>query len=489
MKRGWILLSFFFALNIQLFASGKQEVVEPKTQNDEWILCITEFDASSLPPEIPNITPIVLRKMVERISAVNYRTRISPEYTYYEEFAWMNERSTAARALVARQEERSRQIYRGESERRYRQDIARLDLEIEKLMTALEEIESNVPLINKEPVFNLTSINLQLSFPAPPKALMEFRFCNDNRADAFLAGSIIEFHGRYFLSVKLYTVYTRSFVWEDNIIFSLGDIDEAVEEITRRLLIVLSGNRPATVVVKTEPDDALILINRSFAGRGETEVTEYPPGMITIIAAAPSHESLILQTELLPGEEVNVTMKLYQTLYTDVDIFGKHGGSVYLGAYYVGEAPLTLRLPAEQMEYVIFEAYNGERGRVVFNIQEESDVSQSMFIRTSIPVAGGRVDKVRRHYYWAWGATWITGITAWISYYSFLNAGNALRYNYQSLGTYNTDFHDEYLNMHSIYVNSLMVLGVVGAYSIFRLVRYIYVSNKSTMPTVKTGRN
>jgi hypothetical protein len=408
-----LLVLIFLVLTMPLFAKGETDESEIKTQNDEWFLCITNFNSGSLPADKVNISDVVSREFTERLQSINYHTRISPEYAYYEEYAWARARTNAAKTLSTKIDERSRQIYMGEPDWKYRQNILRIDAEIKKLKEDLEEIDKNAPLINKEPVFKLTSGSIKLEFPAAPEKGRERRFCIDQKADAFLSGNITDYHGRYFLKLRLYTIYTQSFVWEDSAIFSYNDIGDAVDEITRKLIIVLSGNHPAAVAVKTEPETALVLINRSFAGRGGTSLTEYPPGKITVTASAPDHESIVLETELVSGKLTQINLKLNPIEYVNTDILGNAQNNVYHGALYVGEAPLTLRLPVNNFEYIEMENTDEKKGSIVFKTQNSQEYEQSVSVKMSLPIKKGRVDKERRGYYWAWGSQWITGIAAW----------------------------------------------------------------------------
>ena len=211
--KAWSLLFVFFTLNARLFAAGNQDEPAINTQNNEWILCVTNFDVSSLSDDQKVLAGVITRKVVGRLGAIGYRARVSPEYAYYEEHAWVRARNTAAKALSAKQNERSLQVYRGDTAWRYRQNIERLDADIERLKLAFEEIDNNPPLINEEPEFKLTAGNTVGNFPSPPAEGGERKFCLDQRADGFLSGSIMDFHGRYYFSVKLYTVYTGSFTW------------------------------------------------------------------------------------------------------------------------------------------------------------------------------------------------------------------------------------------------------------------------------------
>ena len=482
----FLLFAFSAASGIRLFAGGQAEESEIAARNNEWVLCVTDFDASSMPVLKLSAANVIKRKMVDNINVISYRTRVSPEYAYYEGYAWARARSDAAKALSAKQDERSLMLFRGDPSWRYRVNLARVNEEIEKLTAALEEVENNPPVINKEPEFKLTAANLEYSFPPAPAAGNEIRFCAEQKADAFLTGSIMDYHGRFYVTIKLYTLYTRSFVWEDSIIFSAEDMEDALGEIARRLNMVLSGNRPSAIIVKAEPQDSLVLINRSFAGRGETPLLEYPPGKFIITASAGDHESLTVETELLPGELAEVEMILKPLEYSDIQISGSSpGGVVYHGAVYVGEAPLILRLPANTLEYVELETNDSKRGAVVFTSPDAPDSGLSLSIRTQTPLKPGRVGSARRTYYWAWGGTWITGIAAWIMYYTYVSADAAL----STRDDYEERFMNDNVRLYYVSMGTVIAVSVAVAYEIFHIGRYVYIANKGSTPIAKPGRH
>jgi len=487
-NRIYFTLFFSLSLAVRLFALGKVEESEIiTTHNDEWVLCVTDFDVSSVPDEKLSIAGVVTRKFVEKLNVISFRTRVSPEYAYYEGYAWSQARSNAAKALSAKTDERALLLYRGDPQWVYRQNLARVDAEIEKLRIALEDIDGQVPLINEEPVFRLTAGNLDSSFPAAPASGYENKFCHDQKADAFLSGSIMDFYGRYFISIKLFTVYAGSFIYEDNIIFSTEDLENALEEISRKLIILLSGNKPAAIAVNTEPEDALVLINRTFTNREET--LEYPPGKITITASAPDHESLTVETELFSGELAQVDLFLSPIEYGGIYIPDTlSGSSVYNGALYVGEAPLTLRLPLNLMEYIELETPDNQRGTIAFNTPDIAGTSHSLPFKTEFPPEKGRVDKVRRWYYWAWGGTWITGIAAWVVYHSYISMNTSIGYNYMQTGFYNQNFVDNNVTMYYFSMGTLITLGLAVVHEIFQIGRYVYTANKGSPTIARTGR-
>jgi len=485
-NRFWLLLFLLLPFNHALFAMGNAEE-EAEVQKDEWILCISQFDSSDLPENKSSVSNVIMRKLAERLGAINYRTRVSPEYAYYEKTAWARERSNAAKALADKQNERSLLLYKGEAGWRYRRNTEKMDAEIEKLQAALKKVEDKIPVIDREPLFALMADNLELRFPAAPKAAGEYKFCIDHKTDAVLTGSIIDFHERFIVTMKLYTIYTQSFAWEDSIIFSPDDIDDAMEEITRRLVVVLSGNKPSALAVRTEPGDALVLINKSFTGRGEVSALEYPPGTVTITASAPDHESLTFNTELFPGYLSLIGINLKPIEYGNVEITGDVIGKVYQGALYAGESPLSLRLPMDKMEYIELESPDKTKGTLVFQTPEYAGFNQSLFLSTSIPTAKGQVDKARQMYYWVWGSTWITGIAAWLTYQYFVSSSYAIAYSYNNTGAYDQSFYNSNRKMYRISSGALITVGVAFLFDIIFMSKYIYTANKSSMPVLERG--
>jgi len=479
----------FFSFTACVFALGKSQADDEKQILDnEWTLCVTEFDVKSLPQDKMPVASAITKKVVEKLKDVSYRARVSPEYAYYEGYEWYKARAAAAKNLSAKLEERSMLIYNGEAEWRYKQNLAKVNANIEKLTEAFEEIDKNAPLINKEPEFKLTAGNLSSVYPEPPKEGGEYKFCKDQKADAFLKGTIFDFHGRYNISVKLYAVFTKSVIYEDDIIFSHQDLDNALDEITSRLILTLSGSRPAALAVKIEPKDALVLINRSFAGRGDIASIERPPGKYEITASANDYESITVETELAGGQIAEININLLKKEFVNIEIPGTaSGGVIYQGALYVGATPLTVRLPVNTMEYIDLDGNDGLKGTVVFNTPDEIDSVYTLPIKTKTPPKKGQVEKARTLYYWSWGGVWVTGIAAWIAYQTYATSNTTLSYLPQS--NLNQDFINDNIRNYDISMGTVIVTGAVSAFWIYNIVRYLYLSNRGSTPVVKPGRN
>ena len=489
MKKKYLLFAFFsfFIFHCSLlFALGKKDADEAKYQNIEWFLCVTDFDRSLLPPAHRLAGDVLTRDVIDKLKAVSYRLRISPEYAYYEGYAWQQAIGTAAKAVSTKQNERSQLIYRGDPDWKYRSNLKKIDADLVKLQEALAQKEAERPLIEREPVFKLIQANLSGTYPAPPKAGGERRFCQSQKADAFLTGTIREFHARYYIHLKLFTLYTNSWVYEDDIIFSMDDSDGAVEEIAARLCAVLAGNKPSSVAVTVDPPEAQVLINQSYAGKGTIPERERPPGKVTIAAAAEGYTPVTVETELAPSEFTDVAITLSPLHYTDVRINapGYDGASVYHGALYVGEAPFVLSLPLSSLEYVTVEGQK-KMGKGVFTTPDLPADSFSISLKMKIPPPSGqkRVNKARSWYYWAWGATWITGITAWITY-GLYSSQNAALERSNSL-----DFYDSTERLRLISSGTIIAVGAVIGYEVFQMVRYMYTATSDVTPIVKGDRN
>jgi hypothetical protein len=465
-----------------LSAKGKKDTDEKKTQNDEWILCITAFDYSMLFARRV-AGDVITRELVNKLNSVSYRIRISPEYAYYENYAWQQAVSTAAKAIANKQNERAQQLFRGDPQWRYRRNLKKIDSDLVKLREELAAIEAEKPLINSEPAFGLSQSNINGTYPEPPKPGAERRFCQSQNSDGILFGHIREFHGRYYIQLRLFALYTNSFIYEDDIIFSLEDSGGAVEEVAARLTSALSGSKLAAVAITANPPESQILLNRNYAGRGTVPVRERPPGKITIAASAEGFSPETVETELAPGELVNVDITLNPQSYSEVhiDAPGNAGAHVYQGSLYVGDAPLTLRLPVGGLNYVTLENWNGETAKGVFTAPDMPDVSSILsFKMKKNPHSGeGRVNKARRQYYWAWGTTWITGIAAWITYGMYTGQADVAGQSTDPAFIKSTN------RLASISIGALIAVGAAVVNEFVWMGRYIYIATEKVPPILK----
>lgn len=495
----------FLPLGEGLFAFGKKEIPAADPLNAEWTLCITAFDVSALPATRQIMGDAVARNLAASLQKLDFRIRGDEEYAYYRDYAWAGNRSKAAKALETKRADRDLLIYKGDRSWKYKKDLKAADKAILLLEEDMASADATVPVVEKQPALKLTSGNVSGTFPNPPKEGDEYRFCADQqKADAFLAGSLFEYHERIYLSIKMYTLFTGSYSFEDFVLFSSVDFEIAVEEIYARLAAVVSGTVPSGILVHAAPLDAMILIDDSYAGSGETEVLTRSPGHAEIALRADNHIGISMPLELNAGEltELFFTLTPLGRSAFGVDVPGSPGSRVFLGGLYVGETPLAMDMPTADFAYISVETQEGEVGSAVY--KDNALVRGSaQFVRmdgaggnaifsTSVPVSPDdkRVNRSRRGFYGAYGAFWVILPAALIiggiagSYVSAYNYGSST--NAYSDYSAREDAYNRAITGRNVSVGSTVFWASSLGVTFFMIGRYLYISNKAeAMPIVK----
>ena len=507
----WILFFLVFLVTSGLFAFGRVEEPVQEPVNTDYIFCITAFDVSALPLSRQLMGDTVARSLLSSLERVDFRLRSEEESAYYRDYAWAKSRTEAAKALQVKRGERDLLIYKGERSWKYRKNLKAVDEAIEKLEENLAQIEALAPVVEGKPVFALSEANLNGIYPAPPAQGGEYRFCTEQKADAFLTGSLSEYHGRIYLDIKMYTVSTRSFIYEDSILFSSEDLTGAMDEISGRLAAAAAGIRPAAVLVHASPPDAIVLVDGSYAGRGEMEeMYMHSPGEAEIELRADNYQSVSFPLELRAGElaELYFDLTPLSLAAFGVTVPDSPGSRVYLGSLYVGETPHVLQLPGTQYAYISVETPEGEAGSVVYK-DNEVVKGRAQFIRNyNAPDEGGtaafstrvpinpeekRVDRARKGFYRAYGAFWV------ILPVALLTAGVALTYvdanNYVAATGYYSDYdtrkkiYDDAVTGSRVRLAATITWGAALGVTFFQIFRYLYVSGADSMPIVKAPKS
>jgi hypothetical protein len=457
------------------YPRGKTETPEEGPPlNAEWVFCITAFDVSALPTAQRIVGDVLVRSLATSLETVDHRIRVSQEFSYYEDVAWSASRSDAGKKLAAKRAERDLLLFRGNAEWKYRRELKTVDEAIVTLEEELKKAEALEPHITERPAFRFTEGNIAGNFPAPPAAGGEYRFCTAQRADAFLAGVVTEFRGRIYLSLRMYVLYTRGYEYQDSIIFSSEDINGAVEELTGRLVAAVSGTPPAVVSIKAQPDNAVILLKESFAGRGETGIIEHPPGPVEVEVFAEDHETVSLPLELYSGElaELYINLEPLSMAAFDVRVPEYPGASVYRGALYLGEAPLILNVPRDRYEYVQVETPGGETASIVFRGADEG-----VDLRPLRPYdpEEKRTNRARRRFYGAYGRLWIILPAAFVLYGMSASQSDAYELNPTA------EQYDNARRYRYVSIGTIIAAGVIAAESIFRIIWYVHTSGEDAV--------
>jgi hypothetical protein len=455
------------ALSLPLFGKGKAEETASEPLNPQWTVSITAFDVSALNPAQRVVGDLLIRSLVSSLDALQYRVRVSEEHAYYKDLAYIRALEDAGKRLAAKRTERDMLAYKGYPDWRYRNEVKTLDAAIKTLTEDYQKAEEAVINVAAEPAFALTDENLQGTFPPAPAAGAEYQYCVSKKADAFVAGELSEFHDRLYVKIRLYTLYARSFEYEDTYIFSTDDLIMAEEEMAGRLIAAISGASPAAVSVKAEPSDAVILVRESFAGQGSTGVREHAPGPLDVAVFAEGHEPMGASVDLAMGELLDLEFTLRPTPETAFDIeFPSHDGSlVYQGSLYKGRSPLTITAPLNQFEYIHAETPGGDSSSVVFRAGQTGKV-----ITLPEVIPRGRDSKplatARRKLYGGWTAFWIVLPAA------FMVSGFAATYTnaYAYAGDPGVGAAADAWNRVS--TGFWIGFGGAAAYSLYRMIRY-----------------
>jgi hypothetical protein len=481
MNRVKVLTAFilFFSFST-LFAFGKKETeVKREPLNPEWILSITNFDVTELPAAQKLVGDVLTRNLVVALNKLSKHIRVSEEYTYYYDYARAASLTAAGKNLEAQRAARDLLLFKGDSEWQYQTQLKTSDTTVGDLEEKYRKAETEQLEIVVEPVFKLTEGNISGTFLDPPAEGGEYLFCKNQKVDAYLVGKVAEFHGRIYLHIKLYTLYTRSFVYEDELFFSTEDTNHVVDEISGRLAAAVSGVPPAALVVKTDNEDAIILLKNSFIGRGETGILEHPPESVDITVFANTYQPETVTLDLLSGEMAELQFNLQPLPRTSFDIeVDEEGSSLYQGALYVGRSPLTFQSPLNRFEYFHAETPRNSSAAVIFRAGQ---IGNPIYMETN-PITDPEakpLNKARRQYYNAWARFWISLPAAFIMNGVVNGYANAY-------SVHGTDVFVEKYNLYNgISIGLWVAFGVIATDSFIRIIRYNHTASKSVPKQIK----
>jgi hypothetical protein len=491
------LVAFFLA---PLFGRGEPEA-KPEPLNPNWILCVTAFDTTALSASRKIMGDILIRDLAESLRAVEIRFRSGEEAEYYQNYAWSKSIAASAKALASKRNERDLLLYQGTAGWKYRKDLKAKEAEIAKLEEDLKKLESEFPEITSVPKFQFTEDNKKGAWPAAPMAGGEYRFCATQKADAFITGVVSEFHGRILLSLKMYTLHTRSFSYEDSIIFSSEDINPAVDELSARLAAAVSETLPAAIAVHAAPEDAMVIINGAYAGSGEVPRKDRSPGEVEVAIHAENYNSVLVPMELNAGEiaELYINLAPLGLSSFTVDVPDSPGSSVYFGSLYMGTAPLTLELPKDQFAYISVETPDGEIGSAVYRsdtvirgsaefVGPDRNAAENLSYETSVPVSPEekRVNTARRKFYGAYGRLWVALPLSMVAIGMARNYVNA--YNYGPVSPDPSEQQKRYdraVRASYVQTGAYIVIGIAAVDVVYRIIRYLYTSGADSAPIAR----
>lgn len=406
MMRYVCLVALFACSAMGLFAFGSGEQAEKPLLEKSWLVAITEFDVSGLPPSQAVTGAVIARQLTDRLSGLDYRLRDVKEYDYHWTAAWLRAQTVVAKQIAEKRAQRDKLAFAGYADWRYEREAEKIDVEIAELHEKLDAAELDSPEVATIPRFMVTEDNAKGIFPAPPAPGGEYFFCADNKTNGLLRGKVLDFHGRLLVEVELWTVWTRSYAYKDNIVFSIEDIDRALYELTTKLINSMSGMGPAELIVSAEPAEAAIIVDDILTGdKGKTPTIQRTPGPVEVTVYADKFIPATETLELNAGERVDMAVKLnaIPTGSYTVDTATGEPASVYEGSEYVGETPLTLKGPLGSHGQVSVQTEDNRSAQSIFEIVDRSTVT----LDPKVPPPSDRTEKARKSFYGAFGRFWI----------------------------------------------------------------------------------
>ncbi len=466
-----LTLLFLFLIFQNLYAGGTSEETGVDPLYETWNLCITQFDTSGLPSEKKIIGSIITRSVINQLLSLNARVRSTEETAFYSEYAWSQARLKAAQTLKAKRDERDALLFKGDTNWTYKSKLRKIDEEIKSLEEDYKITEADFPVVVEHPVFSLTQQNLSGTYPAVPDDGMEWSFCREQNIDGFLSGTVSEYYGRILVSIKLYTLYSQSYSYEDFALFSVENQQTILSELSSRLKAVLSGIEPSAIIVKAEPEDAIILMNDAYAGRGNSGEKIQEPGIMNVEVFAENYQKEEFQIDLFSGELTDVFINLHPVTYKafHIDTSSNTASSVYLGSTFMGMTPLTLNLFSDQYEYISMENEIGETTSFIYD-----GSIPSAYVTLSLEESNGKtVEDYRKSFYGAYGRFWISLPLALLTY--GLTSASVNSSNYSG----SVDMYNNAVVTQNVFWGTAAVAGGFLIESLIRMGIYLYKSNST----------
>ena len=515
-KRPIALALIFLVLCPALFAKGKKEEDKRETVNNDFILCITSFDVSDLPPGMQILGSVLQRELVLDLSRIHYRIRSDDEISRYQELAMTAAMSAAAAKLSSKRAERDALLFRGFPDWKYKKEIKKIDKELPELEEAYRKTMEEIPIVAGKPLFLMSEQNIKGGFPLPPGKGGEEVFLKTYKYDAFLEGKFRLVYGRVYAEFRFFT-RGASFIYEDSTIFSQEDLNAAADELKSRFLTALVNSKPAALLVTAEPEDARLELNGRLVKSGET--VELPPGPVIIRASADDHQSIEREIELEGGnsEEIAFILKPFTMEIMGIDLGGKTG-SVYLGAMYLGgnvaadkiaevkttdgEIPVeeivseeiaeaadeeelrpwffSVYVPVGQYRYIRVETEDGLTGEAI--VKGSSTGEERIITLQPRPLPGKDdkpVEDKRKKFYGAYGRFWIVLPLAFLSgwLYSDNKNGYAVSGSRDMLVKRNV--------WCGVFIGGVSVAGGFLVESLVRMGIYIHTASKEAIPYIE----
>lgn len=244
---------------------------------------------------------------------------------------------------------------------------------------------------------------------------------------------------------------------------------------------VLLGRPWASVPVVVAPLQASVFLEDELLGIGQMELRQLEPGLHNFRVEAPGYLSQIFELDLTEGRNTPVQWSLERGELTFLQLTSEPlGAHVYLGSQWMGQTPLEIPLPEENLPLLI---QAEEYGQFFLGTQE---LNEDFHVRLR-PLDGDMQDILelkKKRLYQSLGIFTLSLVAPIIL--NGMQLDKAEIYNhYVETGGYSQGQLDqawqEYINHYYAFYGALGLSAGTFGYSLYRLIDYIRFSERAIL--------
>lgn len=300
----------FFAMVVSIAAAVPASFAAGGDADGAWVVGIAAFDTAGLPLADRLAGDLMVRDLARAVEAVDSRLLDADERAAYERHLKAAAVATAAADHEAARAARDALLFKGAAAWKYREEKAKADEAVTQAREKFDEVVAAAVEAAATMPVSVAREKDELVFTSAPAAGLERVFCFDRGCDALLTGAVRPYYGRSLVTVRLYSPYLDRALYADRTIFSVEERDRALGELRGRLTAAISGLAPASIAVRTDPEDADVYLGGLLVGKGAVGPLELVPGAVSVGAAAAGREPFAEKVEIGSGEEVSLTITL-----------------------------------------------------------------------------------------------------------------------------------------------------------------------------------
>ena len=467
-------------------AFGARETASPAAESVDWTVGIASLSRTDDSPSLAVLADLVGGRLARSVSEVGSRERTEEELAIMLKARSTEKLRLAGKNLSAKRAARDALFFQGYPGWKYGKELSKADGSVAAAVKELSAIREKPPAFLAASKIALSKDNEDGRFLTAVAEGKESETCSAKKLDVLLYGSIEPFYGRHLVSLSLYDDGLGSVVFRDESVFSPENREEALNELVSRLKAFVSGLQPSAFRIAVVPEDAEIVVDGKYAGKGTAAVAERKPAEdIPIELNATGYESAAAKVSFRSGELLEIEAELKPILTTTLAVAALDpdggsgeaveaaGASVRVGALYAGAAPLSVQVPRGPLSYFSVKDERGRTGSVVAESLADASIGVTLL---EPPSAGAKpVADARKSFYGAFGRFSVALPVA------FFASGIADSYE-KSLPEESVSYYPSMstsaITARTVSTVAWITAGAFLADSAYRLVRYLSASSR-----------